>query len=148
VERVCGLLKELRRKVVVLKKCVPGFLVNRLAQALFRESIHLIEEGVCTPEAIDLAVKYAIGTRYASMGLLEYFDDVGFELESTIASNVYPDLCGSVGIQPLVKKGLLDGAAGRAAGRGFYDWGKKDQEDFSRRKCAPYFQGVLEWDMP
>ena len=42
---------------------------------------------------IDRAVKYAVGMRYASIGLLEYYDAVGFQLESTIAGNVYPDLC-------------------------------------------------------
>lgn len=147
-ERICGLLRALRRKVVVLKKCVPGFLVNRLAQALFRESIHLVESGVCTPEEIDMAVKYAVGMRYASMGLLEYFDDVGFRLESAIAANVYPDLCGASGVQAMVEAGLRTGAGGRAEGRGFYDWREKDQEDFFRRKREPYLQGVLEWDLP
>jgi len=148
LERVSGLLKELGRKTVVLKKCVPGLLVNRLAQALFRESIYLLEEGVCTAEEIDLAVKYAIGMRYASMGLLEYFDDVGFALESAIASNVYPDLCRSTDVQRLVREGMRKGASGRAAGSGLYDWSRKDQKDFFRRKRTAYIQSVLEWDLP
>ena len=147
-ERMGGLLREMHRQVVVLNRCMPGFLVNRLAQALFRESIYLMEQGVCSAEDIDLAVKYAVGMRYASMGLLEYFDDVGFELESAIAKNVYPSLCGAAEVQPTVLAGLRTGATGRAAGQGLYDWRQKDQEDFLRRKQAPYFKGVLEWDLP
>lgn len=148
VERLCALLRKLHRKIVVLNRCVPGLLVNRLAQALFREAIYLMEQGVCSAEDIDLAVKYAVGMRYASMGLLEYFDDVGFALESVIAANVYPDLCGTTEVQTTVLAGLADGAVGRAAGRGLYDWEKKDQTDFLLRKQAPYFCGVKDWDMP
>ena len=142
------LLETLHRQVVVLNRSVPGFLVNRFAQALFRESIYLIEQGVTTAADIDRAVKYAVGMRYASIGLLEYFDAVGYELESAIAKNVYPDLCGTRELQQLVLDGLATGKTGQAAGQGLYDWSQKDADDFRRRKQSPYFAGVKEWAMP
>lgn len=148
VSRTLALLEVLHRQVVVLNRSVPGFLVNRFAQALFREAIYLIEQGVTTAEEIDKAVKYAVGMRYASIGLLEYFDAVGYDLESTIAQNVYPNLCNAAGIQSLVQEGLSVGKTGQAAGQGLYDWSKKDAEDFRRRKQSPYFEGVRNWTMP
>lgn len=148
LEAVCGLLRKLNRQVVVLKRSVPGFLVNRFAQALFREAIYLIEEGVATAEDIDRAVKYAMGMRYASIGLLEYYDAVGFELERAIAANVYPDLCGTKEIQKTVLEGLASGQTGQSAGKGLYDWSQKDGADFRRRKQLPYFEGVRLWSMP
>ena len=148
VSRTLALLEQLHRQVVVLNRSVPGFLVNRFAQALFRESIYLIEQGITTAADIDKAVKYAMGMRYASIGLLEYFDAVGYDLESTIASNVYPDLCDTKEIQSLVKEGLASGMTGQAAGQGLYDWSQKDGDDFRRRKQSPYFDGVKEWTMP
>ena len=148
VSRTLALLEALHRQVVVLNRSVPGFLVNRFAQALFRESIYLIEQGVTTAADIDKAVKYAMGMRYASIGLLEYFDAVGYGLESTIAQNVYPDLCDTKEIQDLVKAGLSSGKTGQAAGEGLYDWSKKDADDFRRRKQSPYFDGVKDWTMP
>lgn len=148
VSRTLALLEVLHRQVVVLNHSIPGFLVNRFAQALFREAIYLIEQGVTTAEEIDKAVKYAIGMRYASIGLLEYFDAVGYDLESTIAQNVYPNLCNALGIQSLVQEGLSAGKTGQAAGQGLYDWSKKDAEDFRRRKQSPYFEGVRNWTMP
>lgn len=147
-ERTMALLERLHRQVVVLNRSVPGFLVNRFAQALFRESIYLIEQGVTTAADIDRAVKYAVGMRYASIGLLEYFDAVGFQLEKTIAENVYPDLCGTPEIQKTVIEGIASGRTGQAAGYGLYDWTEKDGDDFRYRKQAPYFDGVKEWDMP
>ncbi len=148
VSRTLALLEVLHRQVVVLNHSVPGFLVNRFAQALFREAIYLIEQGVTTAEDIDKAVKYAIGMRYASIGLLEYFDAVGYDLESTIAQNVYPNLCNAVEIQSLVQEGLSAGKTGQAAGQGLYDWSPKDAEDFRRRKQSPYFEEVRNWTMP
>lgn len=148
LSRTMALLETLHRQVVVLNRSVPGFLVNRFAQALFRESIYLIEQGVTTAADIDKAVKYAMGMRYASIGLLEYFDAVGYDLESTIAKNVYPDLCDAKEIQSLVESGLASGKTGQAAGEGLYDWSQKDADDFRRRKQNPYFNGVREWTMP
>ena len=63
--------------------------------------------------------------QYASIGLLEYFDAVGYELESAIAKNVYPDLCGTRELQQLVLDGLATGKTGQAAGQGLYDWSQK-----------------------
>ena len=147
-ETVCALLRDLNRQVVVLNHSVPGFLVNRFAQALFRESIYLIEQGVSTAEDIDRAIKYAMGMRYASIGLLEYYDAVGFELERAIALNVYPDLCDTKEIQKTTLEGIASGHTGQKAGLGLYDWSKKDADDFRRRKQAPYFEGVRLWHMP
>ena len=60
VSRTLALLEQLHRQVVVLNRSVPGFLVNRFAQALFRESIYLIEQGVTTAADIDKAVKLSL----------------------------------------------------------------------------------------
>jgi 3-hydroxybutyryl-CoA dehydrogenase len=148
LDRTMELLRSLHRETVVLNKSVPGFLVNRFAQALFRESIDLIEKGVTTAEDIDKAIRYAVGMRYASIGLLEYFDAVGFELEEAIAKNVYPDLCSTTEIQKTVLDGIASGKTGQKAGYGFYDWSKKDGDDFRRREQAPYFAGVRSWNLP
>lgn len=148
LERTKTLLEVLHRRVVVLNRSVPGFLVNRFAQALFRESIYLMEEGITTAEDIDTAIKYAMGMRYASIGLLEYYDAVGFELEKAIAENVYPDLCDTKEIQNTTLDGLATGKTGQKAGAGLYDWSKKDANDFRYRKQCPYFAGVREWTMP
>lgn len=136
-----------RPQVVTLHKSVPGFIINRLAQALFRESLYLVEQGVVSVADIDKAIKYAVGMRYASIGLLEYFDDVGFNLECDISKTVYPDLCSTRAIQQIVLDGLASGKTGRSVGLGLYDWSKKDDVDYLRRKAAPYY-ACFHWDMP
>lgn len=147
IDRLRVFMEELDREVVTLRKSVPGFIINRLAQALFRESLYLVEQGVVSVADIDKAIKYAVGMRYASIGLLEYFDDVGFNLERDIAQTVYPDLCSLRAIQQIVLDGLASGKTGRSVGKGLYDWSKKDDADYLRRKAAPYY-ACFHWDMP
>lgn len=147
LERMYAALKALHRDPVTLKRSMPGILVNRFHQALYRESIYLIEQGVTTAEDINTALRY-LSMRYASIGLLEFFDDVGLSLEVSIAKNVYPDLCSTTEIQEYVQTRLDSGDTGRAAGKGLHDWSKIDDADYRYRKQVPFFATVKNWDMP
>lgn len=53
---------------VVLKKAVPGHIANRLAQALWREAVDLVIQGVATVEDVDKALYAGPGLRWAIMG--------------------------------------------------------------------------------
>lgn len=47
---------------------VPGFVADRLLEAMWRESLHMINEGVATTQEIDDAVRYGCGIRFSFMG--------------------------------------------------------------------------------
>ncbi len=53
---------------VVLKREVPGHIVNRMNAALWREAIDLVDKGVATAEEVDKAFYAALGPRFAIMG--------------------------------------------------------------------------------
>ena len=53
---------------VLLRKYVPGFLLNRMQAALVREALHLVKEGVTTPEGVDAVVRDGLGLRWALLG--------------------------------------------------------------------------------
>ena len=53
---------------VVLKKAVPGHIANRLAQALWREAVDLVLQGVASVEDVDKALYAGPGLRWALMG--------------------------------------------------------------------------------
>lgn len=53
---------------IEIKREVPGHVANRLQAALWREAIHLANEGVATVEEIDTAVSSGPGLRWAVMG--------------------------------------------------------------------------------
>ncbi|MBG0855214.1 hydroxylacyl-CoA dehydrogenase [Streptomyces spinoverrucosus] len=56
------------RTPVVLRKEIPGFVGNRLQNALSREAVHLVEQGVVTPEDLDKVVTNSLGLRWATVG--------------------------------------------------------------------------------
>ena len=58
----------------------PGFLVNRIQTAMFREVLSLLEQGVASPEDIDTAVKGSFGIRLGVIGVLETMDMAGLDL--------------------------------------------------------------------
>lgn len=53
---------------IELKREFPGHVANRLQAALWREAVHLVNEGVATVEDIDTAVSSGPGLRWAVMG--------------------------------------------------------------------------------
>jgi len=47
---------------------VPGFVGNRLQEALWREALHMIDSGQATVQQIDDSITYGPGLRWALMG--------------------------------------------------------------------------------
>ncbi|MFI6026691.1 3-hydroxyacyl-CoA dehydrogenase NAD-binding domain-containing protein [Amycolatopsis magusensis] len=56
------------RTPVVERKEIPGFVGNRLQNALSREAIYLVEQGVVTPEELDRVMTNSLGIRWATVG--------------------------------------------------------------------------------
>ncbi|MFD8233338.1 3-hydroxyacyl-CoA dehydrogenase NAD-binding domain-containing protein [Streptomyces sp. NPDC059696] len=56
------------RTPVVERKEIPGFVGNRLQNALSREAVYLVQEGVVTPEDLDKVVINSLGLRWATVG--------------------------------------------------------------------------------
>lgn len=61
-------MKRLGKTTVVLKKEVPGYIVNRLQAAVLREAMDLVDRGVATAEDVDLAFCKGCGIRDPFIG--------------------------------------------------------------------------------
>lgn len=51
-----------------VRKEVPGFIADRLLEALWREALHLVNDGVATTGEIDDAIRFGAGLRWSFMG--------------------------------------------------------------------------------
>ena len=60
-----------------LKKEIDGFVADRLMEALWREALWLVNDGVATTEEIDAAVVYGCGLRWSLMGTFLTFHLAG-----------------------------------------------------------------------
>lgn len=68
VDRTLSYWRALGRTPVVIKKECTGFVANRLAFALFREAISLVNEGVIGVKDLDDLVTSSMGPRWAVQG--------------------------------------------------------------------------------
>ncbi len=64
---------------LMVRKEVPGYVSDRLQEALWRETLHMIADGVATTEDIDDAIVYGPGLRWAIMGVCLTFHLAGGE---------------------------------------------------------------------
>lgn len=56
------------KQVAKMDKELPGFIGNRLQEALWREALHMVANKECSVEDIDKAIAYGPGLRWAIMG--------------------------------------------------------------------------------
>jgi 3-hydroxybutyryl-CoA dehydrogenase len=115
------------KKPAHVKKDVPGFIGNRLQHALWRESIALVEQGICDAETVDNVIKAAFGRRLAVLGPLENADMVGTDLTLAIHKTVLPDIDSRPGPSPYLEKLVRDGKLGFKSGEGFRKWSPEQQ---------------------
>ena len=53
---------------IMVKKELPGYLADRLQEALWRESLHIINEGYASTKDLDRAIEDGPGLRWSLMG--------------------------------------------------------------------------------
>jgi carnitine 3-dehydrogenase len=65
------------KSVITMQREVPGFVANRLQEALWREALHMVEAGEATVEEIDLSITDGPGLRWALQGPMLTFHLAG-----------------------------------------------------------------------
>jgi 3-hydroxybutyryl-CoA dehydrogenase len=139
VERAVGLLGAAGKRAVRLGKFAPGFVANRLQMALFREALHLVRDGIATPEAIDEIVRFSFGPRLAALGPFTVADLAGLDVYASIATNVWPGLSterAAGAPPPELASRVAAGATGAKAGAGFYPWPTDALQRITARRDA------------
>ncbi|GAA3363196.1 3-hydroxyacyl-CoA dehydrogenase NAD-binding domain-containing protein [Saccharopolyspora gregorii] len=56
------------KSVITMDREVPGFIANRLQEALWREALHMVAEGEATVEQIDASITEGPGLRWPFLG--------------------------------------------------------------------------------
>jgi carnitine 3-dehydrogenase len=111
-----------------LSRELPGFVGNRLQEALWREALHMVAAGEATVEEIDESIAYGPGLRWAQMGpcltfhlaggaqgmahMLDHFGAALLEPWTRLAA---PPLT------PELRQRMIDGCEREAAGRSVAD---------------------------
>jgi len=99
-----------------------------------RECLHIVEQGIATPEAVDDVMKYGLGMRYACLGPFEVCDLGGLDIFYNIASYLFEDLADEKAPFGMLADRFEKGQYGVKTAAGFYDYaGGKDAEKIKYR---------------
>ena len=79
LERAGALLRSLGMQPLLLHKEIDAHVADRLLEAVWRESLWLVKDGICTTAELDDAIRYGFGLRWAQMGLFETYRVAGGE---------------------------------------------------------------------
>lgn len=115
-------IKSLGKTPVKVHKDIPGFVMNRIFGAAFRECVDLVAEGIASPEDIDIGMRLGYGW---NIGPFEIADNAGLDTFARVGQTML-----ALGEAHLVAKSDLilqmvkEGRLGKKVGHGFYRYGK------------------------
>jgi 3-hydroxyacyl-CoA dehydrogenase/enoyl-CoA hydratase/3-hydroxybutyryl-CoA epimerase len=123
VDDLVAFTESLRKISVVVKEC-PGFLVNRLLMPYLNEATLCLQEGAATAQEIDEAMT-AYGWPMGPFTLMDFLGlDVCYDVGQYLYSQYGERMKGAVMFEKLYKAGRY----GEKAGAGFYGYGDNTDE--------------------
>lgn len=139
-ETTYNLLERVGKLPVRVNQEIPGFLVNRVQVAMFREILDLLDRGIAGAADIDRAIRGSIGLRLAALGPLAIIDFAGWDVTGKVYENLITDLRSDSELPQGVRRLLEEGRLGVKTGRGIYDY----PADSARRAKTERDQTYLE----
>ena len=79
IERAKAIYQSLGMHPLHIKKEIEAFVADRLLEAVWRECLWLVTDGIATTAEIDDAIRYGFGLRWAQMGIFETYRIAGGE---------------------------------------------------------------------
>jgi len=109
-------------KTPIRVKDVAGFAVNRLLHAMWIEAERCVEEGVATPEDIDIGCKLGLGHPIGPFALMDHVtNDITLVIQNILHEAYGPRFMP----RPVLRQKVDAGHSGRRTGRGWYDYRDK-----------------------
>ncbi len=109
------------KKVGVICKDTPGFIVNRVARPYYGEALKIYEEGLADFATIDWAMTKIGGFRMGPFTLMDYIgNDVNYAVTESVFASFYFDPRFKPSFTQ--KRHMEAGFYGRKSGRGYYNY--------------------------
>jgi len=127
VGRLVGFLRSIGKRPAVVGSG-PGFVANRIQNALFLEAVRCVEEGLASPEEVDEVVRSCFGFRLPFFGPFQIADMAGLDVYASVLG-VLEDGLGERFRPPRMLLDLLEeGRTGTKSGAGFLDYTDEERE--------------------
>ena len=118
-------LSVLMGKTPIVSADSPGFIVNRMLNALSVEGAKIVQEGVGSIADVDTGVKLGLGHPMGPFELMDYLD--GIPLIIHVTDYQAQELGERFRMPVWVKNIARAGLTGRSTGRGYYDYSKEEK---------------------
>lgn len=130
-EEVVGRLVEFLRSIGKRPAVVgdgPGFVANRIQNALFLEAVRCVEEGLASPREVDEVVRSCFGFRLPFFGPFQISDMAGLDVYENVL-DVLKDGLGERFEAPESLRDLVEqGRTGTKSGSGFLEYTDEERE--------------------
>ena len=117
-EQGVAFVKSIGKTPVRVHRDIPGFVMNRIFSAAFREATDLVAEGIATPEDIDIGMRLGYGW---NAGPFEIADNAGLDTYVLVGQTM--KALGEetlIAHSNLIERMVKEGRLGRKVGKGFY----------------------------
>jgi 3-hydroxyacyl-CoA dehydrogenase len=117
-ERGMAFVQSLGKTPVRVQRDIPGFVMNRIFSAALREAVYLVDQGIATPEDVDVGMRLGYGW---NVGPFEIADNAGLDVCARIGQTM--KALGAGHLAPssdLMERMVSEGRLGKKAGKGFY----------------------------
>ena len=115
-------VESLGKTPVKVNKDLPGFVMNRIFSAAFRECVDLVADGVVTPVDIDLGMRLGYGW---NIGPFEIADNAGLDTFVRVGASMRALGEDRLVTQAdLIERMVASGRLGKKTGHGFYRYDK------------------------
>jgi len=130
-EEIVGRLVEFLRSIGKRPAVVgdgPGFVANRIQNALFLEAVRCVEEGLASPQEVDEVVRSCFGFRLPFFGPFQVADMAGLDVYENVL-DVLEDGLGKRFEAPDSLRDLVErGRTGTKSGAGFLQYTDEERE--------------------
>jgi 3-hydroxybutyryl-CoA dehydrogenase len=134
VGKVMELLHSIGKQPIRLHKEVPGFALNRIQVAMFREMLDLVDQGVILPNDLDRAVRGSLAIRWAAEGPMRVGDFGGWDVLGKVYEILAPGLRSDTQVPDILAGMISRGEYGIKSGRGFYEYPQEELLDIIASK--------------
>ncbi len=124
------LVKSLGKTPVRVHRDIPGFVMNRIFSAAFREAVELVSDGITSPEDVDEGMRLGYGW---NVGPFEVADNAGLDTFALVGESMAKlGATHLVSNSDLIPNMIREGRLGKKVGQGFYRYtqeGKRESYD-------------------
>ncbi len=134
------LLEKCGKSAVLMKKFIRGYIANRLQMCINKELFYLLDNGYCTPEDIDKAVKNSVMPRAVVLGLCKRADFGGLDMTANNYRNKSYSMPPEVDMPKTLAKHIDKGEFGFKSGKGLFDYTGIDKAALIEKRDKQLFE--------